>query len=45
MHVWSETMKPDGRLYFAGTCTVALSRGMESCARSAVRFAQEIADA
>lgn len=45
MHFWPEIMKPDRRLYFAGTCDVALSRGTESCARSAVRVAQGIADA
>ncbi|WP_066812475.1 flavin monoamine oxidase family protein [Sphingomonas asaccharolytica] len=42
---WPEIMKPDGRLYFAGTYADALSRGMESCVRSAARVAQEIADA
>jgi len=42
---WPEIIKPDGRLYFAGTYADALSRGMESCVRSAVRVAQEIADA
>jgi monoamine oxidase len=42
---WPEIMKPDGRLYFAGTYADALSRGMESCVRSGARIAQEIADA
>ena len=42
---WPEIMKPDGRLYFAGTYADPLSRGMESCVRSAARVAQEIADA
>lgn len=42
---WPEIMKPDGRLYFAGTYADALSRGMESCVRSAARVAKEIADA
>ena len=42
---WPEIMKPDGRLYFAGTYADALSRGMESCVRSAARVAQEIANA
>ena len=42
---WPEILKPDGRLYFAGTYADALSRGMESCVRSAARVAQEIADA
>jgi monoamine oxidase len=44
-HFWPEIMKPDGRLYFAGTYADPLSRGMESCVRSAARVAQEIADA
>lgn len=42
---WPEILKPDGRLYFAGTYADALSRGMESCVRSAARVAQEIAEA
>jgi monoamine oxidase len=42
---WPEIMRPDGRLYFAGTYADALSRGMESCVRSAARVAQEIANA
>lgn len=42
---WPEILKPDGRLYFAGTYADALSRGMESCVRSAARVAQEISDA
>lgn len=42
---WPEIMRPDGRLYFAGTYADALSRGMESCVRSAARVAKEIADA
>ncbi|MBV9528489.1 NAD(P)/FAD-dependent oxidoreductase [Sphingomonas sp.] len=42
---WPEIMKPDGRLYFAGTYADPLSRGMESCVRSAARVAREIADA
>ncbi|MGN6278348.1 MAG: flavin monoamine oxidase family protein [Sphingomonas sp.] len=42
---WPEIMKPDGRLYFAGTYADPLSRGMESCVRSAARVAQEIAHA
>jgi monoamine oxidase len=40
---WPEILKPDGRLYFAGTYADALSRGMESCVRSAARVAGEIA--
>jgi len=42
---WPEIMKPEGRLYFAGTYADALSRGMESCVRSAARIAKEVADA
>jgi monoamine oxidase len=42
---WPEIMKPDGRLYFAGTYADPLSRGMESCVRSAARVAKDIADA
>lgn len=42
---WPEILKPDGRLYFAGTYADALSRGMESCVRSAVRVAGEVANA
>jgi monoamine oxidase len=42
---WPEILKPDGRIYFAGTYADALSRGMESCVRSAARVAQEIAEA
>lgn len=39
---WPEIMKPDGRIYFAGTYADNLSRGMESCLRSAQRVAKEI---
>lgn len=39
---WPEVMKPDGRIYFAGTYADNLSRGMESCLRSAQRVADEI---
>ena len=42
---WPEIMKPDGRLYFAGTYADPLSRGMESCVRSAARVARDIAEA
>jgi monoamine oxidase len=42
---WPEILKPNGRIYFAGTYADALSRGMESCVRSAARVAREIADA
>jgi monoamine oxidase len=39
---WPEILKPDGRIYFAGTYADSLSRGMESCLRSAQRVAREI---
>jgi monoamine oxidase len=39
---WPEILKPDGRIYFAGTYADSLSRGMESCIRSAQRVAGEI---
>ncbi|HVV54684.1 MAG TPA: FAD-dependent oxidoreductase, partial [Mucilaginibacter sp.] len=39
---WPQIMQPDGRLYFAGTYADNMSRGMESCLRSAQRVAQEI---
>jgi monoamine oxidase len=39
---WPEITKPDGRIYFAGTYADNLSRGMESCIRSAQRVAKEI---
>ncbi len=42
---WPEILKPDGRIYFAGTYADPLSRGMESCIRSAQRVAQEIKEA
>ena len=42
---WPEVLKPDGRIYFAGTYADLLSRGMESCIRSAQRVAREIAEA
>lgn len=42
---WPEILKPDGRIYFAGTYADLLSRGMESCIRSAQRVAREIAEA
>ncbi len=42
---WPEILKPDGRIYFAGTYADLLSRGMESCIRSAQRVAQEIKEA
>ncbi len=39
---WPEILRPDGRIYFAGTYADLLSRGMESCIRSAQRVAREI---
>lgn len=39
---WPEILKPDGRIYFTGTYADNLSRGMESCLRSAQRVAKEI---
>lgn len=39
---WPEILKPEGRIYFAGTYADLLSRGMESCIRSAQRVAKEI---
>lgn len=39
---WPQIMQPDGRIYFAGTYADSMSRGMESCLRSAQRVAGEI---
>ncbi|MEO8765434.1 MAG: FAD-dependent oxidoreductase [Ginsengibacter sp.] len=39
---WPEIVRPEGRIYFAGTYADNLSRGMESCIRSAQRVAREI---
>ncbi len=39
---WPQLMKPEGRIYFAGTYADNMSRGMESCLRSAQRVAGEI---
>ena len=39
---WPEILQPEGRIYFAGTYADLLSRGMESCIRSAQRVAHEI---
>ena len=39
---WPQIMQPDGRIYFAGTYADNMSRGMESCLRSAQRVAAEI---
>jgi monoamine oxidase len=42
---WPEILKPEGRIYFAGTYADLLSRGMESCIRSAQRVVREIREA
>ncbi len=42
---WPEILRPEGRIYFAGTYADLLSRGMESCIRSAQRVAREIKEA
>ncbi len=39
---WPQVLKPEGRIYFAGTYADNMSRGMESCLRSARRVATEI---
>lgn len=39
---WPQLMMPEGRIYFAGTYADNMSRGMESCLRSAQRVATEI---
>ncbi len=39
---WPQIIKPEGKVYFAGTYADNLSRGMESCLRSAQRVAKEI---
>lgn len=39
---WPQVVKPEGRIYFVGTYADNLSRGMESCLRSANRVAEEI---
>jgi monoamine oxidase len=39
---WPQIMQPDGRIFFAGTYADNMSRGMESCLRSAQRVAKEI---
>jgi monoamine oxidase len=39
---WPQLMKPDGRIFFAGTYADNMSRGMESCIRSAQRVAKEV---
>jgi monoamine oxidase len=42
---WPQIMLPEGRIYFAGTYADNMSRGMESCIRSAQRVAGEIDNA
>ena len=39
---WPQILKNEGNLYFAGTYADDLSRGMESCIRSAQRIVKEI---
>ncbi len=39
---WPQVIKPEGRIYFTGTYADNMSRGMESCLRSAKRVAAEI---
>jgi monoamine oxidase len=39
---WPQIKLPEGRIYFAGTYADNMSRGMESCIRSAQRVAGEI---
>jgi monoamine oxidase len=39
---WPQIMMPEGRIYFAGTYADNMSRGMESCLRSAQHVAAEI---
>jgi monoamine oxidase len=39
---WPQILQPEGRIYFAGTYADNMSRGMESCLRSAQRVASEI---
>jgi monoamine oxidase len=39
---WPQILKPEGRIFFVGTYADSMSRGMESCLRSAKRVAEEI---
>ena len=39
---WPQILKPEGRIFFIGTYADNMSRGMESCLRSARRVAEEI---
>lgn len=41
---WPQILKPEGRIYFAGTYADNLSRGMESCIRAAQRVSSEISE-
>lgn len=41
---WPQIMQCEGKIYFAGTYADNLSRGMESCIRSAQRVAKEISE-
>lgn len=41
---WPQVLKPEGRIFFIGTYADSMSRGMESCLRSAKRVAGEIND-
>jgi monoamine oxidase len=41
---WPQILKPEGRIFFIGTYADSMSRGMESCLRSAKRVANEIND-
>ena len=42
---WPQILQPEKRIYFAGTYADLLSRGMESCIRSAQRVVREISEA
>lgn len=42
---WPQILQPEGRIHFAGTYADLLSRGMESCIRSAQRVARAIESA
>ena len=39
---WPQILEPEGRIHFVGTYADLLSRGMESCIRSAQRVARAI---
>lgn len=42
---WPQVLQPEGRIHFAGTYADLLSRGMESCIRSAQRVTRELTKA